>query len=224
MLRYLAGDLAMYRRDTFQGMEGTSEHLNGFLHRRAIASDHALVRSVYDEQVHSVELLQDLPCPSGLRLDHAHAPFHFCVFRESPGLPCGVAASGQVGHEQLTFHHASEHLIPLVPRAHRKQSGSLAERIPYDRVRTDAEARHQVRRDRAESDLREYDRSGVRDARSVPPDFGRLELRFQPFIPAVLSTQDLRPLQTELPPHAGVLASRSGVDKGQFSLGSKGVG
>ena len=107
----------MDRRDTFQGVEGTSEPLNGVLHRRAVASDHALVRSVYDEQIHPVDLLQDLSCPSSGRLDYADGPFHFCVLRDPPSLPRGVAASGQIVFEQLTFCNTSEHLVALMPRA-----------------------------------------------------------------------------------------------------------
>ena len=106
-LRYLFRHVAVDRRDALQGVEGTSQLLDRSLDRRALASDHRLVRRVYDEQINPVERLDDLTCPIGGRLDHAHAPIHVGVIRDAPGFTRGVTASRQIADEQLALRHAS---------------------------------------------------------------------------------------------------------------------
>ncbi len=120
------GDLTVYRGDPLQRVEGTSELLDSFLDRRSLSADHTFVWSVDDEQVRPVDLSQDLAYSLGGRFHHPHGPIHFCIRRDSPDLPCGVTAAGQITHEQFAVRHAPEHLVTLVPGTHGEQAGRFA--------------------------------------------------------------------------------------------------
>ena len=110
-----------------------------------------------------------------------------------------------------------------MPRAQRDQSGSLTEGVAHDRIGANAEAGHEVRGDRAESDLGENYGPDVADVRTGPPDLGGLELRTQALVRTVLGAKNLGPLEAKFASHSGILASRSGVDEGQLSFGSERV-
>ena len=180
-----------------------------------LATDHALVRGIDQQQVDPGMARQGLAQHRGGKPHHPGQPLH-----RSGNTPAALrrqTAAGQLIHKQIAGVHAPQHLITLAPGTGGKQTGCLSQAVADHRPGAHPECRQDIAEEHPQGNLDKQDIPLADPALRIrPPETAVTELPAQVVILPVLTLQHRGEGGAQGPAHVGKVITKTREHEGQL--------